>query len=107
MNTIIIVLVFFVGYLISMPRCKNDTKRFYTGKEPSPKGRGYCAHAERVGSVRVGTDRLRWVVRKISTGVKRWTRVGTGVPKSLSLPKISPAKYAETTREWEALNTGS
>ena len=30
-----------------MPNCKNDSKRSYTGEEPSPKGLGFCAHAEK------------------------------------------------------------
>ena len=32
-----------------MPKCKNDPKKSYKGDEPSPKGLGYCAHAEKVG----------------------------------------------------------
>lgn len=31
-----------------MPKCKNDTTRSYKGNEPSPKGLGYCAHAEKL-----------------------------------------------------------
>ncbi len=46
-----------------MPACKNDPKRFYTGKEPSPKGLGYCAHTQSVGTVRTGKDGYKWVVR--------------------------------------------
>lgn len=39
-----------------MPNCKNDPKRYYTGNEPSPKGLGYCAHAENVNTKKKGTD---------------------------------------------------
>lgn len=30
-----------------MLECKNDKKSTYKGNEPSPKGFGYCAHAEK------------------------------------------------------------
>lgn len=33
-----------------MPKCKNDNKRTYKGTEPSPKGLGYCAHAEKINT---------------------------------------------------------
>jgi len=46
-----------------MPPCKNDAKRSYTGEEPSPKGLGYCAHAEAEDSERAGRDGRTWVVR--------------------------------------------
>ena len=39
-----------------MPKCINDPKRSYTGKEPSPKGFGLCAHAEKEGTRKKGTD---------------------------------------------------
>ena len=35
-----------------MPYCKNDQKRTYKGDEPSPKGLGFCAHAEDLGKTR-------------------------------------------------------
>ena len=33
-----------------MPICKNDPKKSYKGTEPSPKGLGFCAHAEKLGT---------------------------------------------------------
>ena len=27
--------------------CKNDKTKKYSGNEPSPKGNGWCAHAEK------------------------------------------------------------
>ena len=33
-----------------MPKCINDPNRHYKGDEVSPKGFGYCAHAEKVGT---------------------------------------------------------
>lgn len=58
-----------------MPKCKNDSKRSYTGKEPSPKGLGYCAHASKDGNKRKGKDGKNWVVKKIKNGSKRWVKV--------------------------------
>jgi hypothetical protein len=56
-----------------MPHCKNDPKRTYTGAEPSPKGRGYCAHAEKVGQKRKGSDGETWEV-KLYGKTKRWVK---------------------------------
>jgi hypothetical protein len=57
-----------------MPSCKNDSKRKYKGSEPSPKGLGYCAHAEHVGAVKKGTDGNKWIVSKVSNGSRRWKK---------------------------------
>ena len=35
-----------------MPKCKNDKTKTYKGTEPSPKGLGYCGHAEKLGQKR-------------------------------------------------------
>ena len=61
-----------------MPKCKNDETRSYTGNEPSPKGRGYCAHAEEVGKRRKGKDGKFWVVRETKK-VKRWFKMSKSV----------------------------
>ena len=61
-----------------MPRCKNDETRRYTGNEPSPKGRGYCAHAEEVGKRRKGKDGNFWVARETTKG-KRWFKANKSV----------------------------
>ena len=33
-----------------MPKCINDLSRSYKGTESSPKGLGYCAHNEKIGT---------------------------------------------------------
>lgn len=58
-----------------MSKCLNDASKTYTGEEPSPKGRGFCAHAERVGTVMKGTDNSMWKVQLIKNKTKRWIRV--------------------------------
>lgn len=57
-----------------MPKCKNDNQRTYKGDEPSPKGKGYCAHAEKLGKVKKGADGKMWMVTKTKNGVKRWSK---------------------------------
>ena len=57
-----------------MPKCKNDSKRSYKGTEPSPKGLGYCAHAEKLGKKKKGRDGNIWIVKKTIHGVKRWVK---------------------------------
>jgi hypothetical protein len=41
--------------------CKNNLKKTYTGKEPSPKGLGYCASGEKEGTEMKGLDGNMWV----------------------------------------------
>ncbi len=48
-----------------MPICKNDPKKTYKGNEPSPKGLGYCAHAEKLGVIRKGKDGNKWKIEAI------------------------------------------
>lgn len=57
-----------------MPKCKNDSTRSYKGNEPSPKGLGYCGHAEKLGKKRKGLDGNFWIVVKNKSGIKRWTK---------------------------------
>lgn len=56
-------------------RCKNIPRNgkaaYYTGEEPSPKGNGYCARYEKVGTRKRGTDGRTWQVKTVN-GVKRW-----------------------------------
>lgn len=70
-----------------MPKCKNDETRNYKGTEPSPKGLGYCAHAEPIGKVCKGRDKEQWKVSKTKNGVKRWVKF-TNEPTKKT-PKIS------------------
>ena len=39
-----------------MKKCINDSESYYIGTEPSPKGLGYCAHAEIKNKLRIGKD---------------------------------------------------
>ena len=55
-----------------MPKCINDSSKSYKGNEPSPKGKGFCAHAERVGAIKEGRNEKIWIVKQYSNGQKRW-----------------------------------
>ena len=57
-----------------MPICKNDPKKSYKGTEPSPKGLGFCAHAEKLGSTKKGLDGNQWKIESTAQGVKRWVK---------------------------------
>lgn len=54
-----------------MPECKNDPKTSYTGKEPSPKGLGYCSKKERIGTKKRGRNGKMYIVKKDSIDRKR------------------------------------
>lgn len=82
-----------------MPSCKNDSKRFYTGNEPSPKGKGYCAHAEKIGTVKIGANGELWIVKSTSTGIKRWMKSSPKrVAKSSSSNPKEIAKFEKARK---------
>ena len=58
-----------------MPKCKNDSTRNYKGDEPSPKGLGFCAHAEDLGKQMKGKNKNIWEIVATKNGVKRWVEV--------------------------------
>lgn len=59
-----------------MPKCKNDPTKYYHDKEPSPRGVGYYAGADAVGTQRLGRDGNVWQVVQFGLRqIKRWTKV--------------------------------
>ena len=54
--------------------CKKGIKAHFTGKEPSPKGLGYCARCTPLKVTMKGTDGNLWENKKYTKG-KRWVRV--------------------------------
>ncbi len=59
-----------------MPNCIKDSKSSYKGDEPSPKGLGYCAHCEKVGTKMKGKDGNIWIIKEVKDGSKRWIKSG-------------------------------
>ena len=92
-----------------MAKCHNDSSKTYKGTEPSPKGRGFCAHAERVGSVMKGTDNKMWKVQLIKNKTKRWVRVKSITKKKKNDIKRSAKmqlkhELKDTTDKYTKLN---
>jgi hypothetical protein len=54
-----------------MPLCIKDSKKSFNGNEPSPKGLGYCAHSEEIGTIKEGLDGNLWIVVKMEN-IKKW-----------------------------------
>lgn len=73
-----------------MPKCKNDPSKTYKGDEPSPKGLGHCAHAEKVGTTKKGLDGRKWTVQTDKNGTKSWKPV----PKQAAAKKAEPNAYS-------------
>lgn len=69
-----------------MPICKNDPKSSYKGDEPSPKGLGYCAHSEKVGTIKKGRDNNKWIISETSKKIKRWVKLTV---KKSEIKKVS------------------
>ena len=68
-----------------MPRCTNDSERYYSGNEPSPLGRGLSARRERDEQVRVGKDGGRWIARRCGATM-RWVAMGKARRNPPSVP---------------------
>lgn len=47
----------------------------YKGKEPSPKGYGYCAHLQYKGVAAEGTDGNTWIVAERKNGSLYWKKM--------------------------------
>jgi hypothetical protein len=75
-----------------MPKCKNDSSSLYTGNEPSPKGLGFCAHAENLNTGKKGKDGIKYVVTKRKDGSKYWKKAGSLTKKQSKKPSKKSAK---------------
>jgi hypothetical protein len=75
-----------------MPPCKNDSLKNYKGDEPSPKGLGYCAHAEKVGTTKKGLDGNKWIISQTSSGTRRWTKLKDTSKRSTTKSVAKSAK---------------
>jgi hypothetical protein len=85
-----------------MPRCENlkpgDPKKYYTGNEPSPKGRGRCAGVEQIGVTARGTDNVMYVVKENKKGVKSWRKKAAKNPTKRNLPVVGKVHNAPVKR---------
>lgn len=107
----VIYLLFFV-FLVSnenMPRCKNSSSGYYTGREPSPKGLGYCAHSSGVGGKRIGNDGNVWIVQQDKNGRLSWKKymknAGTPTKNYARRTPGTPKRTKRTTGTPKRRNT--
>jgi len=83
--------------MASKMSCKNSAKMSYTGKEVSPLGLGFCADAEKVGTLMKGRDGNSWIVG-LKKGEKLWVRSKEPVVEE---PKEETEDEKEETEEEE------
>jgi hypothetical protein len=57
-----------------MKKCINDPDSYYIGTEPSPKGLGFCAHAEIKNKLRIGKDGKMWSIITTDNNIKKWIK---------------------------------
>lgn len=74
--------------------CKNslNNSATYTGREPSPKGLGYCARFEKIGTKKKGKDGNMWIVSERANGSRAWIKPNKGKPDNVKHNKIKPDK---------------
>jgi hypothetical protein len=84
-----------------MPICKNNPKRSYTGKEPSPKGLGYCASGEKEGTIMEGKDGNLWLK---SNG--KWIKKGNR-ENSENIENIKKELHKKLYNWWSSLSEGN
>jgi len=89
-----------------MPTCEKDSRAYYSGKEPSPKGWGLCAHAEQVGTRAQGQDGDVWEVRADKRGTLSWKKMGalgavrhTPQAASYAVPAAKKARSVVTSKK--------
>lgn len=80
-----------------MPKCIDDPSRSYKGTEPSPKGLGYCAHTQSVGTSKIGNDGNIWIVKTTYNGTKRWVK-NSGSSKRIPKKKNTSNKRKSTKK---------
>jgi hypothetical protein len=90
-----------------MPPCRKDSKRHYTGDEPSPKGYGFCAHNERIGTVKQGNHdpSKLYIVKPDKNGRKSW-KVWSGADTT-SVRSTPRAKKSAAAKKRVATKKGS
>ena len=99
-----------------MPRCKNDYK-YYTGKEPSPKGLGYCASGDEEGKIRKGRDgymyiknKGKWIKYKDETGKSITSKIWYNVKDITNeefKEKITEKLEKKLYKWWQKLGEGN
>jgi hypothetical protein len=71
-NHTIIIYITYIYYSV-MRQCINDPNKSYTRNEKSPKGLGWCAYSEKVGTKMIGRDGKVYVIKKTKNHRKIWS----------------------------------
>lgn len=85
-----------------MPKCIKDPTRSYKGNEPSPKGRGFCAHAESEGTTMQGKNGKFWIVKQYANGKtkkKRWVLIRKQTTSKAQRYQTSLNRFQSSTRK--------
>ncbi len=77
----------------------------HTGKEPSPKGRGWCAHLMATGSIMRGRDGKLWQVKLDINKRKSWRRYTLSETKKRKLQKVVRAEVRGLIRDVKKYGT--
>ena len=89
-----------------MPECKNDPKANYKGNEPSPKGLGYCAHSEKLGTIKKGKDGNKWIISKTQLNIKRWNKLNqTKKTSKINSKKTYKINSKKTSKKNSKINS--
>ena len=80
-----------------MRRCINDSKKTYTGDEPSPKGFGYSAGSLNPGHKQLGKDGNMWIIVRTSN-CNKWVKDKTSnLEESKDLPSLALRRLGGST----------
>ena len=86
-----------------MPKCKNDPDSNYIGNEPSPKGLGFCAHAEKVNTIKKGRDGNIWII-KSNNNIKKWFKHNDNKKKVNDIVELL---YNKMKKWWIKMTNGA
>jgi len=86
-----------------MPKCKNDPDSNYIGNEPSPKGLGFCAHAEKVNTIKKGRDGNIWII-KSNNNIKKWFKHNDNQKKVNDIVELL---YNKMKKWWIKMTNGA
>lgn len=82
--------------VVAKTQCKNNDDFYFSGKEMSPLGLGYCADSESVGYQMIGRDGKMWLV-SVKNGEKAWVRCPDKIGLEKDIPLATQKKAPQTT----------
>jgi hypothetical protein len=80
-----------------MPKCKNDSTRYYKGTEPSPLGRGYSARKCALNTRKYGLDKKLYTVQKVGK-ILKWVKQTKKPTKKTKKTTKKPTKGKKPTK---------